>query len=114
MLVFQILATIFIFFAINRVVDKYHLKRLPKSEVLVWSVFWLFILIAIWWPRGTDLLAQAIGVTRGADVVMAGSIALLFYLLFKIFAQLYQLQKEVTLLTRKLSHKEHDDEYEDS
>ena len=112
MFVFQVLASLFIIFVINRVVKKYHEKRLPKSELLVWSVFWLLITAAIWWPKGTDVLAQALGITRGADLIMAGSIAILFYMLFKVFSQLFQLQREVTLLTRKLSHKEHEEEYE--
>ncbi len=114
MFIFQLLASVFIIFVLNRVVKKYHEKRLPKSEVLVWFVFWLLLTLAIWWPKGTDILAQALGVTRGADLIMAASIAAIFYLLFKVFAQLYQLQREVTLLTRKLSHKEHDEEYEHS
>lgn len=103
MLFFQILATIFIVFSINRIVERYQRAFLPKAEMLVWLGFWLLVSLAVWWPRGTDVIAQLLGVSRGADVIFAASIAMIFYLLFSLFSQVHRLARELTQLVRALA-----------
>jgi hypothetical protein len=71
--------------------------------MMVWLVFWFLVASAVWWPRGTDILAKALGVSRGADVIFAASIALIFYLLFSLFSQVHRLQRELTQLVRSLA-----------
>ncbi len=103
MLFFQLLATVFMAFAVNRIVTRYRDELLPKSEIVVWCVFWLLVATAIWWPRGTDIIARVLGVSRGADVVFAGSIAVIFYMLFGILSHVFRLQRELTQLVRTLA-----------
>lgn len=103
MLYFQILASIFILFVFQRIVDRYHEARIPKSELVLWVVFWVVIAGAIWWPKGTDILANALGISRGYELVVASSLAMLFYLVFKLFTHVHQLQSQVTKLVRELS-----------
>lgn len=103
MLFFQVLATCFILFSVNRIVDRYRHELLPKAEMMVWIVFWALVATAVWWPRGTDIIARALGVSRGADVIFAGSIALIFYLLFGVFSHVHRLQRELTQLVRSLA-----------
>lgn len=103
MLFFQALATIFILVSINRIVGKYRNELVPKAEMIVWIVFWLIVATAVWWPRGTDIIARALGVSRGADVIFAASIALIFYLLFGLFSHVHRLQRELTQLVRSLA-----------
>ena len=110
MLLFQLLATIFIIFALSRIVNKYQLKRMPKSELIVWIVFWILIGIAVWWPSGTDLLAQAMGVSRGVDLILAASVAAIFYMLFQLFSSVHQLERNLTDLVRKLALEKHDED----
>lgn len=103
MLFFQILGSIFIAFAVNRIVSRYRQELLPKSEMIVWCVFWALVATAIWWPHGTDVIAQLLGVSRGADVIFAASIAVIFYLLFGILSHISRLQRELTQLVRSLA-----------
>lgn len=103
MLFFQLLATIFMAFAVHRIVTRYRAELLPKSEMVVWCVFWLLVAVAIWWPRGTDIIARVLGVSRGADVIFAGSIAVIFYMLFGILSHVHRLQRELTQLVRSLA-----------
>ena len=110
MLIFQILASIFILFVLSRVFARYRDKQVPKSEVIVWIVFWLVIALAVWWPSGTDVLAKAVGVSRGVDLILAASVAVIFYSLFKLFSQVHSQQREITELVRKLGLEEHKDE----
>lgn len=107
MLVFQLLASIFILAVLNRILSKYKEKRIPKSEVIVWFVFWFIAAGAIWWPKTTDKLAQLVGVTRGVDLIVTASVAVIFYLLFKVFSHLHQIDRQLTKLVRNLSLQEH-------
>lgn len=107
MIWFQILATLFIIFAINRIVNRYRQERVPKSEIIVWLVFWLIVAAAIWWPRGTDIAANWLGISRGYELVVAMSLAVLFYLMFQVFSHLNKLQRQTTELVRQLAIKEH-------
>ncbi len=103
MLIFQIIASVFILFAMQRILTRYKQARVPKSEVLIWLLFWFFVAIAVWWPRGTDLIANALGISRGYELVVAVSLALLFFMVFKLFTHVHQLHAQMTDLVRKLA-----------
>ncbi|MBI4121904.1 MAG: DUF2304 family protein [Parcubacteria group bacterium] len=107
MLFFQLLATLFILVAIHRIITRYRQELIPRSEIVVWLVFWLLVTVAIWWPRGTDILARSLGVSRGVDVIVTASLAAIFYLLFQLFSHVHRLQRELTTLVRALAIKEH-------
>ena len=107
MLFFQILASLFILFAINRIVTRYRQELVPKSEIAVWLLFWALVAVAIWWPHGTDVVASWLGVSRGVDVVVTAALAVLFYLLFQVFSHVHKLQRELTQLVRTMAIKEH-------
>lgn len=107
MLFFQILATLFILFATYRIISRYQQERLPKSEIVVWVVLWAIVAVAIWWPRGTDIVAGWLGVTRGVDVIVTASLAIIFYLVFVIFSHVHRLQQQLTQLVRQMAVQKH-------
>lgn len=118
MLYFQLLATVFILFAIQRIYTRYQDARIPRSEVWVWIIFWLIIAAAVWWPQATDKLANILGISRGYELVVASSLALLFYLQFKLFSHVHQLEGQLTDLVRELAvqqkqHKYSQESHED-
>lgn len=103
MLFFQLLASLFIVIAVYRILTRYRQELVPKSEILVWLVLWLIVSVAIWWPRGTDIVAGWLGVTRGVDVIVTASLAIIFYLLFVVFSHVHRMQQQITQLVRKLA-----------
>lgn len=110
MLVFQIIATLFILYALKKIIKGYQSFRIPKNEIIIWVIAWLIIGAAIWWPQGTDILAQKLGVTRGVDLLVTASLALLFLLVFKLFAFVHKQKQQMTELVRKLAIKDHERE----
>lgn len=110
MLYFQILSSLFIVFALWRIIKRYREERVPKSEIIVWLVLWVVVTTAIWWPRGTDILAQKLGVTRGVDLLVTASLGVIFYLLFRLFSHINNLQKQMTELVRRLAIIHHENE----
>jgi small membrane protein len=107
MLYFQLLASLFILFAMQRIVARFHEARIPRSEVLVWVIFWLIVAGAVWWPEGTDIIANFLGISRGYELVVASSLAVLFYVVFKLFSHVHQLQSDLTKLVRELAIQQH-------
>lgn len=112
MILFQILASFFILFAINRIIRRYHEERIPKSEIMVWLILWVIVAVAVWWPRGTDILANWLGISRGYELIVAVSLALLFFLMFKVFSHIHRLERQATKLVRKLAIKEYEIEHQ--
>jgi len=109
MILFQLLASVFIIIAIGRIVTRFREARIPKSEVWVWLIFWAVVAGAVWWPKGTDIVANYLGISRGYELIVAASLAILFYLMFKVFSHIHELQYQTTQLIRKLAVETHED-----
>lgn len=107
MFVFQLIATIFILLVIQRVVGRFHAGRIPKSEMMIWVIFWLLLAGAVWWPRGTDIIANKLGISRGYELIVAMSLAALFYLNFQLFSHIHHLEQQLTKLVRNLALADH-------
>ena len=51
-------------------------------------------------PNTTDLIARKLGVGRGVDIAMYLSILTIFYLLFRSFAKVEDLDRQLTRVVR--------------
>ncbi|HBF66980.1 MAG TPA: DUF2304 domain-containing protein [Candidatus Magasanikbacteria bacterium] len=96
----QIILIIFIIFALSRVVIRAQKKEIRIGESLGWVVFWLLAGAAVLWPGGTVVLANTLGVGRGSDLIFYVSLALLFYMMFRIFVRLERLERNITKVVR--------------
>lgn len=101
MLLIQVFLVLFFIFAILRVVTRYRSGDLLIGGMLSWLVFWLLAIVVVVLPNSTFLVARFVGVTRGADLVVYSSLALLFFMIFKIMVRLERMNKDITKLTRK-------------
>jgi hypothetical protein len=54
-------------------------------------------------PDLTSRVAQAVGVGRGADVVVYLAVILLFYVIFRIYLRLDRMERDITVLVRRLA-----------
>ncbi len=63
----------------------------------------MFALAGVLAPEFTSYVAQFVGIGRGADVVIYLSIALLFYLIFRISIAIEETRREITELVRKIA-----------
>lgn len=100
MLLSQILLSLFLMFALSRVVLRLKDGQLHLGEFLFWFALFVLALIGVIEPRFTTNVAQFLGIGRGADVVVYGSIALLFYMIFRTNILLENLKHEITELIR--------------
>ncbi len=97
----QVVLSVFLLFALSRVILRLKDGQLRLGEFLFWFGLFVLALIGVIEPAFTTYVAHLIGIGRGADVVIYGSIALLFYLIFRTNIMLENLRSEITDLVRK-------------
>ena len=73
-----------------------------------WLLFWLAVGFVAILPQTADMVARVVGVGRGADLVIYASLLVLFYLIFRVYMKIEQVEREVTGLVRKLALDEFD------
>ena len=57
--------------------------------------------MAFWWPNGTTILANNLGIGRGADLILYISIVILFYLVFKLHVKLESVGRDIAKVVRQ-------------
>lgn len=109
LILFQILFILFSFFAITSVVKKRREGSLSVRGAGFWIVFWLLADSAVIWPGFTTILARAFGIGRGSDLVIYVSIALLFFLLFRLHIKIESIGRDITRVVRDKALRNVDD-----
>ena len=99
----QIVLVLFILFAISRVILRVREKMISSYAGLFWLLIWLAALIGVLLPATTTQIAAFFGIGRGVDVIVYVSLALLFYLVFRIYVMIEDLRHEITFLVRQLA-----------
>jgi hypothetical protein len=101
MLTLQIIVSIFVASNIWRIVSQLKSQKITASSFFWWLILWLIVLVVFWVPDSTGYLAQLLGITRGADLMIYASVLLIFYLLFKIFIRLNKTDEAITKIVRQ-------------
>jgi len=108
MYLIQIFLVLFFFFAIIKVAGRYRAGDLSLSAAIAWAVFWIGAAVIVIAPNSTAYFAKIFGIGRGADLVVYLSLALLFFIIFRLMVKVEKLNKEITLLVRQLALKNKD------
>ena len=99
----QIFLLALVLFAVSRVYLRAKEKILSPKTALFWFAIWTAAAFGILLPKTTSSLAGIVGVGRGVDVIVYVSLALLFYLVFRLFVSVEDLRHEITYLIRQLA-----------
>jgi len=102
----QIFLTLFLVFALSRVYLRYKDGTVTQFGLLFWLVVFGSALVVILYPNLTTNLAQALGIGRGADVIIYTSITLLFYLVFRLYVYMQDIKHDITEIVKKLALKD--------
>src|SRR3989337_3810313 len=99
----QIVLLVFILFAISRVLLRIKEKVISTQVGFFWFLIWLAAFVGVILPGTTTRLASYFGVGRGVDVIVYLSLALLFYLVFRIYVMIEDIRRAITFLIRHLA-----------
>ncbi|MFA4830813.1 MAG: DUF2304 family protein [Patescibacteria group bacterium] len=100
LIIFQILFSFFGLFAIISVFQKKKENKLGPKATIFWILFWLASIVIVLWPESASKIASYLGIGRGADMIIYISVAVIFYLLFKLNVKLDSLNRDVTKVIR--------------
>ena len=96
----QIVLICFAAFALSRVLIRYRRGGMRMLHLGLWMLVWAGVAVVAWLPDTTNLLANWLGVGRGVDTAMYLSILMIFYLLFRSFAKIEDLDRQITRIVR--------------
>ena len=97
---FQILFVFFAIFAVASVFRRQKDGLLSVSGLIFWVMFWVMAALAVLWPNTTQMIADRIGIGRGTDLVIYVSVAIIFFLLFKLHIKIEAINRDVTKVVR--------------
>lgn len=96
----QVVLVCFAAFGMSRVLIRFRRGGTRLSNLGLWFLFWVLVVIAALRPETTDLLASWMGVGRGVDTAMYLGFLVIFYLVFRAFAKLEDLDRQLTRVVR--------------
>ena len=101
LILFQFLFTVGALIAIVSVIRKKKEGRFGVKGMIFWVLFWLSAIVAILWPDSTTILANRFGIGRGTDFILYVSVAVIFYLIFKLHIKIEAISRDITKIVRK-------------
>lgn len=101
MLAIQIIAVLFSLFAFSRALIRFREAKITGKEFVFWSIIWIGVIFVAVLPWTTTFIANFIGIRRGIDVIVYLSIIILFYLTFRIYVKMENVEREITKLVRE-------------
>ena len=74
-----------------------------RRDALLWALLWLVAGVAIMWPGVTKVIANALGIGRGADLVLYCAVVVMMIGFLMVYVRLRRIRREMTLLVRELA-----------
>lgn len=101
--ILQILVWVFILFAISRAVLRFREGTLTSKEFIIWDLFWIVAGIVFLFPNITNKIAKILGVGRGTDATIYVALLVLFYMIFRLYIKLEDLDHNITKIVRAIA-----------
>lgn len=101
----KILTVLFVIFAGSRVILRFHDKAIGYMSFFFWSGVWTAVLLVVFRPTLADRVATLFGISQGVNAMFFFAIILIFYLLFRLYIKLDNLDQLITQLNTKTSEK---------
>jgi hypothetical protein len=103
---FQLGALVFSIIMISLSISAIARQQLRRTTGILWIVFWIASSTAILQPNITRAIAKAIGIGRGADLVMYCGLLATAIGFFLLYLRLRRLQANITELVRHIAIQE--------
>ena len=100
---FQIGALLLIAGVLTGIAVQRSRSRLSSRIALAWGVLWIAAAIAIAFPQLTVVVANFLGIARGADLVFYLAILGMFVAFFLVHLRLRRFEAELTKVVRELA-----------
>lgn len=90
-------------------------SKMSLGMLLIWTLVWIVLLALSIFPETTGFFAELTGIGRGLDVILILGLIGCYYLIFRIYNMIENIEKEITNIAREiaLSRENMDGEKED-
>lgn len=102
----QIVLICFGAFALSRVLLRFRRGGMPALHLFLWSLFWGGLIVVTVLPASTSAVAQVLGVGRGVDLAIYLALVVLFYVVFRMFGKIEDLERQITRVVRAAALKD--------
>lgn len=99
----QLLLSTIIIFIIYKTVLSFKRGNLSRNFTSVWLLLWISVLFFIFEQNTLIRVAHFLGISRGVDLVIYLAVILTFYLIYKIFYFLNQINQKITEIIREIA-----------
>jgi hypothetical protein len=93
---------LFVFLAVLTVSSSLR-GNVRKRVALFWLLVWGSGAVAMIWPRTTVIVANRLGIGRGADLLLYSSVLAMLAGFFYVYTRFRKLDRQLTLLVRRLA-----------
>jgi hypothetical protein len=77
--------------------------KMSLGMLIVWNAIWIIIIIISIFPKSTGEFASLTGIGRGLDLIFILGIIGCYYLIFKIYNMIENIEQEITHLVREIA-----------
>jgi hypothetical protein len=102
-MIFSVLLIIFALLAIFKTYKQYRKSRISLHWSILWTLIWLLLITVALMPNLTTIIANAVGIGRGADLIIYSTIIILLYGFYNLITTQDLQRRELTELTRKIA-----------
>lgn len=77
--------------------------KMSLGMASLWILIWLIVIWVSIFPDSTNIFANLTGIGRGLDLVLILGLIVGYYLIFKMYSMIENMDKEITLLVREIA-----------
>lgn len=100
---YEVIAIVLGLIAIIYSIIRFRDGKMSVGMLFLWILIWIIIIIVSIYPNDTNYLASYTGIGRGLDFVLILGILLCFYLIFKMYNKIENIDEELTDLIREIA-----------
>lgn len=101
--IYQIFGIIIGIIAIVLSILRFRERKMSLSMLLLWIFIWIMIIGISINPELTNLFASVTGIGRGLDFILIIGLIGCYYLIFKMYTMIENMEQEITKLVREIA-----------
>ena len=82
---------------------RYRNGKNSLSTVVVWSAFWIFVILFSIFPDFSSGFAKLFGITRGLDFIIILVFVILFYTILKLYFVVDRMQDNLNKMVKEVA-----------
>jgi hypothetical protein len=78
-------------------------SKMSLGMLLIWSLIWVILIVLSIFPTETGFFASLTGIGRGLDVILILGLIGCYYLIFRIYNMIENIEQEITHMAREMA-----------